>query len=309
MKEDLENLEKQKLENQANKNAESNTEPPVKKVKLKGRNKARPVEKHPVGMNKLCPMVIAETECPYGGNCKFSHDVLDYLSKKEPDLGPKCLIYETFGKCAYGVACRFGRHHLDSENKNIVNAELWSTMNGRYNAINTLTKDLQILLRKKKYDFSKTGKNVEEIAKMCQRRDNAKRVQSNLASGEPMNAMVVQSQNTEGTTTQVTTGIAIDKIAHLPVKSDVISLETANIREATVIDTINVPEKSDVQTKCDQNAVRDSTLNETVYPLSHQTIHKSSATDSEGEIRLRPQEKKKVSHFLKYILSLEPINF
>lgn len=52
-------------------------------------------------------------------NCKFIHDVEQYLTKKPEDIGSMCHIYSTRGFCARGLTCRFAKSHIDENGKNI----------------------------------------------------------------------------------------------------------------------------------------------------------------------------------------------
>ncbi|KAK3109054.1 hypothetical protein FSP39_021934 [Pinctada imbricata] len=135
---------------------------PSKRVKVKGRNKKRPVNQinHKA---KLCPSIFQEKICNFGDKCKFSHDVEEFVKNKPPDLGDVCLIFETYGKCPYGIACRFGVKHIDENNKNIVNEELFAKTSKEKKVSNTLPKELQVLLWKKRYNFDKANEIVKVI--------------------------------------------------------------------------------------------------------------------------------------------------
>ncbi|KAK7483237.1 hypothetical protein BaRGS_00025530, partial [Batillaria attramentaria] len=132
-----------------------------KRKLLKGRNKQRPVFKTK-DADKACPAILQEQECKFGDKCKFSHDVAAFLQNKPKDLGEECHNFKTFGRCPYGFACRFATHHLSSEHKNLTNQELFDKMAAQPQVRNTLTKDLQHLLWKKKYDFSRAFQVVDD---------------------------------------------------------------------------------------------------------------------------------------------------
>lgn len=95
-----------------------------KKMKVKGRNKQRPVT-HIKSKDKLCPTIFQEKECSFGEKCKFSHDVKGFMESKPKDIGSHCFMFETYGKCPYGLACRYGSKHISEDFKNIVNQELF----------------------------------------------------------------------------------------------------------------------------------------------------------------------------------------
>uniref|UniRef100_A0A3B1JGJ3 tRNA-dihydrouridine(47) synthase [NAD(P)(+)] n=1 Tax=Astyanax mexicanus TaxID=7994 RepID=A0A3B1JGJ3_ASTMX len=105
--------------------------------KMKGQNKSRPhMKPHSYEDRRLCPSIIQERDekCFYGDKCKFLHDVADYLSTKPADVSERCYLYDTFGRCMYGITCRFAGAHTGPENN--------------------LDKDLQRRLRKRQVDFS-----------------------------------------------------------------------------------------------------------------------------------------------------------
>jgi tRNA-dihydrouridine synthase 3 len=93
-------------------------------MKVKGRNKQRPVT-HIKAKDKLCPTIFQEKDCRFGEKCKFSHDVKSFMETKPKDISPECIVFESFGKCPFGVACRYGSKHISEEYKNIVNQELY----------------------------------------------------------------------------------------------------------------------------------------------------------------------------------------
>lgn len=52
-------------------------------------------------------------------NCKFVHDLDQFLAEKPEDIGPVCPIYSTKGFCARGLTCRFAKHHMDENKRNL----------------------------------------------------------------------------------------------------------------------------------------------------------------------------------------------
>uniref|UniRef100_A0A8D2MR30 Dihydrouridine synthase 3 like n=1 Tax=Zonotrichia albicollis TaxID=44394 RepID=A0A8D2MR30_ZONAL len=61
----------------------------------------------------------------------------------------------TFGRCPYGVTCRFGQAHLGDGHQNLVNASLVQQWEGKVLVRNGLSKELQQQLRKRKFSFHK----------------------------------------------------------------------------------------------------------------------------------------------------------
>lgn len=79
----------------------------------------------------------------------------EYLAGKPADLGQRCVLFDTFGRCPYGVTCRFGQAHLGDGHQNLVNAALAQQWEGKLLVRNSLSKDLQQQLRKRKFSFQK----------------------------------------------------------------------------------------------------------------------------------------------------------
>ena len=103
----------------------------------------------------MCPAIVNEEPCPYGDSCKFQHDVAKFMASKIPDVSDDCYVFKTYGRCPCGVRCRFASCHVDENLKNVVNEELYEKRSQKEETLNTLTKDLQKLLWKKKYNFDK----------------------------------------------------------------------------------------------------------------------------------------------------------
>lgn len=92
------------------------------------------------------------------------------MDKKPPDIAEHCPIYSTKGFCPYGIACRFGKEHIDADFKNL-NIEQRVDEQTRMN----LSHETQIMLRKKTYDFSESDKILQEVEEL---REKAKSVGS-----------------------------------------------------------------------------------------------------------------------------------
>lgn len=131
------------------------------KKKLKGRNKTRPIEKKlEDGKSRLCPNIIQKFECQFGEKCRYLHDISEYWKSKPDDLPGPCYNFETFGKCPYGVTCRFARQHT---NEDLSDVEKTVDNSIKPTERSILPRELQITLRKKKYDFSQTDKVIAQI--------------------------------------------------------------------------------------------------------------------------------------------------
>lgn len=141
----------------------SDQEPPSKKKKGKrGMNKNRPRQPRPDHKTKLCSFIANGEECKRGENCYFEHSVGEFIKIKQPDIGDKCIVFERFGKCPYGLNCRFSKSHIDDKHNNIVNEELCSKMQ-HLKTKDTLKKELQIALRKRQYKFPRTAKYLAAL--------------------------------------------------------------------------------------------------------------------------------------------------
>lgn len=104
-------------------------------------------------------------KCYFGPRCRFLHDISEYMATKPPDLGHSCVLFETFGKCLYGITCRFAKAHLGDGYQNIINTDLTKQWEGKSLVRNNLSKDLQHQLRKKKFSFKKADEYLRSLAK------------------------------------------------------------------------------------------------------------------------------------------------
>ncbi|NXQ09814.1 DUS3L synthase, partial [Peucedramus taeniatus] len=137
---------------------EEEKEHPEKKKRARGQNKSRPCMKpNCYEQSRLCPSVTqgCAGQCHFGPRCRFLHDVSEYLAAKPADLGQRCVLFDTFGRCPYGVTCRFGQAHLGDGHQNLVNAALARQWEGKLLVRNGLSKELQQQLRKRRFSFHK----------------------------------------------------------------------------------------------------------------------------------------------------------
>ncbi|KAM6396143.1 tRNA-dihydrouridine(47) synthase [NAD(P)(+)]-like [Rhynochetos jubatus] len=155
-------------ESQEDAGAEKLEKEPWERQRAQGQNKRRPCMKAgPCEQRRLCPWVTqgrAEKRC-FGPRCRFLHDVAEYMAAKPADLGRSCVLLETFGKCIYGVTCRFGQAHLGAGHQNLVNMALARQWEGKEVVGNSLSKDLQHQLRKGKFSFRKADEYLRGLAK------------------------------------------------------------------------------------------------------------------------------------------------
>lgn len=107
---------------------------------------------------------MQNNNCPFGDKCNFHHDVAEYLATKPADIGESCYLYDTFGKCSYGLSCRFAKAHTTPDFKTMENAELIKAYEGRTTVKNSLSKDLQNRLRKRSVDFKKSAEYLKTLS-------------------------------------------------------------------------------------------------------------------------------------------------
>uniref|UniRef100_UPI0009B42EA5 tRNA-dihydrouridine(47) synthase [NAD(P)(+)]-like isoform X2 n=1 Tax=Monopterus albus TaxID=43700 RepID=UPI0009B42EA5 len=134
--------------------------------RLRGQNKSRPHTKPTTYEEKrLCLSVIQDNrECPFGDKCHFGHDVAKYMASKPADIGESCYLYNTFGKCAYGLTCRFAKAHTTPDFHTMENTELVKDYEGRKPVKNSLSKDLQNRLRKHSVVFKKSAEYLKTLS-------------------------------------------------------------------------------------------------------------------------------------------------
>ena len=136
--------------------------PPPKKKKH-GQHKHRPPLKIPFS-TQLCPSlhIHSGNRCSFGNKCRYIHDIAKYLDEKPVDIGDHCYIFETYGFCASGLACRFGRSHISSEHVNIQRDESHpsSQLNSVYNVI---PRYLQEQLRKRQLKFPRSSMYMKQL--------------------------------------------------------------------------------------------------------------------------------------------------
>lgn len=142
---------------------EASSGPPMKRMKLKGRNKDRPKGNRIEPSDKLCTSLLKGKACSYGDTCKFSHDIQKFVAEKPEDLGPECYLYETYGQCPFGIACRYAKSHLTEDFENKVKPDIEKYKKREDTIRNILSKDLQHSLWKRKYDFSKADAVLKEV--------------------------------------------------------------------------------------------------------------------------------------------------
>ncbi|XP_014256846.1 tRNA-dihydrouridine(47) synthase [NAD(P)(+)]-like isoform X2 [Cimex lectularius] len=139
--------------------------------KIKGQNKSRRKTAYREDdADVFCNNIIKTGSCDLPV-CKYTHDTVGYLAKKAPDIGPECYVYSLRGFCPRGITCRFGSSHLTEDGINIKDEILYqkSQDDGSWKTLNSMSNDLKMVLRKKKYDFSKSASVVKEVDRILGR--------------------------------------------------------------------------------------------------------------------------------------------
>jgi len=110
--------------------------------------------------DRICrPVICYGEECPYGeGKCRFNHDLKSILNSRPDDIQEVeggCPRYNLYGFCEFGVTCRVGTGHLNmSTGKNLRKSETeMASITPPPPIQNELSKELQLMLRKRKYKF------------------------------------------------------------------------------------------------------------------------------------------------------------
>lgn len=137
----------------------SETSGPPRK-KQRGQNRNRPRDKRVPPSERLCPSMKVNLTCSFGEDCHFSHDVEAYMVRKPPDIGERCVLFELYGECPYGLECRFGKSHITSDFKNIKQDN-----SGKEHGIthSWLSKELQDQLHKKTVKFPRSEKYLSKL--------------------------------------------------------------------------------------------------------------------------------------------------
>lgn len=141
-------------------------EPPAKKKKKRGMNKNRPRAAKLDFSQQLCNSVSKGEDCGFGDKCKYLHDTVEYISKYKPlDIGDNCINFEKFGKCIFGVTCRYGKKHISETFQNIVDEKRYAET-VVFRTKNTLSRELQTMLQKKTYEFPNAEVFLKHLAKV-----------------------------------------------------------------------------------------------------------------------------------------------
>ena len=125
--------------------------------KATGQNKKRPRDAHVPDEVKACLAMIRGDECKFV-NCRYSHDIKDMLANRPDDIveiTTGCPRFKISGYCEYGLMCRLGATHLNMATGENLRQDVPEEVQRTSMVTNTMSKELQTLLRKKKFPFQK----------------------------------------------------------------------------------------------------------------------------------------------------------
>ena len=280
-----------------------NIEPPAKKIKLKGRNKNRPKGKRVDASEKLCPAIVHEHACSYGDKCKFNHDKAAFMANKPADIADHCYLFDTYGKCDFGITCRFARCHL-SENFDNLQKENFTSDKPRAETIkNVLKKDLQVSLWKKKYDFSRSNSVLDEICpeanKYLKAKDKSAEMKRNQTKVESQ-SNIINNFNIENQSHENDSHVKTDdKIVKSESENN--GLNSCNHSTESVKNENNNIDTIKPGPALNGNRDLKEVVNVKVGDGLPEKVENESVSlkvDDEGVIGLRPQEKKIVSNII-----------
>ena len=276
-----------------------NNGPPIKKVKLKGRNKGRPIEKRPACDVKLCSSITRGKICNYGEKCKFLHDVAFFMASKPKDISDYCYIFDKYGFCPFGVTCRFGNKHINSEFQNVINEELFVAVQDQQKVQNLLSKNIQHQLWKKTYNFSLAQKVLKSVQKNSSKLKDSKEDCSNEGEND---VDLLESENLSNTNMP-----CVDNNAFFA-DSDMqaVNMSPSYKYEKELTSGKNFQTDGNESNKFDVHIetaiietlpveiLRDNSLNEALNTSKHETEKRIGLTSDEDLVKLKRAEKKKV---------------
>lgn len=146
------------------------SEPPPKK-RRHGQNKHRPRAVRIDFSEMLCPSLHdmrcrdIDHTCPYGDKCRYTHNTATFMMSKPADIGDSCYMFDKYGLCLYGPACRYSKSHVTKEFLNVVKEGVEEHECAERPVSNTLSKQLQIDLRKRRVQFERSNAYLERLGK------------------------------------------------------------------------------------------------------------------------------------------------
>ncbi|KAJ3159948.1 tRNA-dihydrouridine(47) synthase [NAD(P)(+)]-like protein [Geranomyces michiganensis] len=105
---------------------------------------------------RICSELAVSGSCPHKDGCRFSHDLAAYLAAKEPDLGDSCPVFELFGRCRFGIKCRFAGAHTAADGSQVVDAAKVKRVGECEPFLNVCSRDWQKTMRNRTFPTPKT---------------------------------------------------------------------------------------------------------------------------------------------------------
>lgn len=140
--------------------AESDAAPAAdeSKKKKRGMNRKRPRDARIEAGSKLCLKFMRGETCPFGDTCRFSHDIKGFLAERPADIQQVidnygCPNYDLYGYCPFGPMCRVGSCHMNLATGESLTKQVENAPKAEDVTVNTLSRDVQELLRKRRYPF------------------------------------------------------------------------------------------------------------------------------------------------------------
>ncbi|KAJ3023111.1 tRNA-dihydrouridine synthase 3 [Thoreauomyces humboldtii] len=108
----------------------------------RGQNKNRPSASVQDDVRLCSEVGQGLADCVRGSDCKYSHDVKEYLVSKGEDLGVSCPTFALYGKCKFGYRCRYAGAHMDADGKLVVDEQKAASISESDVILNTVSKDV-----------------------------------------------------------------------------------------------------------------------------------------------------------------------
>lgn len=159
--------------------------PPAKRARRRGQNKNRPRPAFIPFSEMLCPSCYhgdggSNNTCHFGDKCRYTHDIVKYMSSKPPDISNECYLFKTYGKCPYGRACRFAGSHVTADFVNVIDESLYDP-NRPKRTLNIIPRPLQEKLRKRQLTFVRSEAYLKRLKEMKKETSESTSSQSSSA--------------------------------------------------------------------------------------------------------------------------------
>ena len=168
---------------------------------------------------KLCDFVAKGEECPRGAECKYSHNVDEFMAQKPADLEGVCPWTERHEKCPFGIRCRFYSTHPPKEEE--------EKLPTKVHVKNVLSKELQLDLRKKKLNYPIANKVIAETLMNKKNNNNNNNNNSNEIKKEEE---VIKKEEVE----------KVEKEEVKEVKKEELHIKTVPLSEPSFVDDMHV---------------------------------------------------------------------